>query len=83
MVLDLHSATFAKGDADQQLKVISEMVNKTRGDYRGSFKEFRFWRQVDLEKEYGAWLLVFYEAVAFAVIHSKIPIEAVLAKKSR
>jgi hypothetical protein len=80
MVLDFHSATLAKGGADQQLKVIRDMVTKTKGDHRGNFNEFRFWRQVEPENGRGAWLLVFYEAVAFSVIHTKIPLEAVLAE---
>jgi len=73
MVLDFHTATLAKGDASQQLKVIHEMTTKSKGDRRGNLDAFRFWRQVEPEKGQGAWLLVFYEAVAFSVIHARLP----------
>lgn len=78
MVMDFHSATLARGNADQQLKVIREIATKTPADHRGAFNEFRFWRQVEPERGYGAWLLVFYEAVAFVVIHTRIPLQAAL-----
>jgi hypothetical protein len=80
MALDFHSATLAKGDANQQLKLISDMATKTKGDHRGNFNEFCFWRQVDPANEQGGWLLVFYEAVAFSVIHTSIHLETILAK---
>jgi hypothetical protein len=73
MVVDIHSATLAKGARDAQLRLISEMVTKTQGESRGNQSEFRFWRQIDERREHGAWLLVFYETVAFTVCHSKIP----------
>ena len=81
MVLDFHTATLAKGNASQQLKVIREMTSKTEGDHRGNFNEFRFWRQVEPENGRGAWLLVFYEAVAFTVIHTRIPAETILTNQ--
>jgi hypothetical protein len=76
MVVDIHSATLAKGERDAQLRVISEIVTKAQGDVRGHQNEFRFWRQVDEQREHGAWLLVFYETVAFTVCHSKVPFAA-------
>ena len=81
MVLDFHSATLAKGDAENQLKVIREIATKTPEDHRGALNEFRFWRQVEPQHGHGAWLLVFYEAVAFAVIHTAIPLEALLEQR--
>lgn len=72
MVVDIHSATLEKGQKDAQLRIISEIVRKTERDVRGNQNEFCFWRQVDMEREHGAWLLVFYETVAFTVCHSKI-----------
>jgi hypothetical protein len=76
LVCDIHSATLAKGERDAQLGLISKMVMGTKGDGRGKKQEFLFWRQVDEQNEYGAWLLVFYETVAFTVSHSKIPFKA-------
>lgn len=81
MVVDIHSATLAKGQREAQLRIISEIVTKTKGDVRGSQNEFRFWRQVDLQREHGAWLLVFYETVAFTVCHSKIPFKTLFDAK--
>jgi len=83
MVLDFHSATLAKGDAEQQLKVIREIATKTPEDHRGAFNEFRFWRQVEPAHGQGAWLFVFYEAVAFTVIHTILPLQAVLANSGQ
>lgn len=81
MVVDIHSATLAKGQRDAQLQLISEIVSKTKRDVRGSQNEFCFWRQVDFENGHGAWLLVFYEAVAFTVCHSKIPFKILFDAK--
>jgi hypothetical protein len=78
MVMDIHSATLAKGERDAQLRLIGEIMSKTDGDVRGNHHEFRFWRQVDEQREHGAWLLVLYEAVAFTVCHSKIPISSLV-----
>jgi len=82
MVLDFHTATLAKGNASQQLKVIRDMATKSLGDHRGNLNEFRFWRQVEPENGRGAWLLVFYEAVAFTVIHTRIPLETIFSNQS-
>src|SRR5579883_336932 len=81
MVVDIHSATLAKGQRDAQLQIISEIVAKTQRDVRGSQNEFCFWRQVDMEREHGAWLLVFYETVAFTVCHSRIPFKTLFDAK--
>lgn len=75
MVVDIHSATLAKGQGDAQLRIISEIVTKTSSEARGYRNEFRFWRQVDERNKRGIWLLVFYEALAFTVCHSSIPFE--------
>jgi hypothetical protein len=75
MAMDIHSATLAKGQREAQLRLIGEITSKTQGDARGTQNEFRFWRQVDEQRERGAWLLVFYEALAFTVCHSRIPFE--------
>ena len=80
MVLDFHSATLAKGNASQQLKIIREMLTKTQADHRGNFDEFRFWRQVEPENRRGVWLLVFYEAVAFTVFHMPVPVDAAVMR---
>jgi len=79
MVLDFHSATLAKGDTEQQLRIIRDIATKTPEDHRGNFNEFRFWRQVEPDEQRGAWLLVFYEAVGFTVIHTPVPIESLFA----
>jgi hypothetical protein len=81
MVFDIHSATLAKGQSDAQLRLISEMVSKTKEEVRGNQQEFRFWRQVDEQREHGAWLLVFYETVAFTVSHSRIPFKDLFEMK--
>jgi hypothetical protein len=83
MVIDIHSATLAKGQRDAQLHLIREMVAKTVGDFRGSQHEFRFWRQVDEQREHGAWLLVFYETLAFTVCHSRIPFKTLFDAKEK
>lgn len=75
MIIDIHSATLAKRQRDAQLRLIAEITSKTKGDGRGNYNEFRFWRQVDEQRERGAWLLVFYEAVAFTVCHSRVPLK--------
>jgi hypothetical protein len=81
MVVDIHSATLAKGQRDAQLRLISEMVSKTKEEVRGNQQEFRFWRQVDEQREHGAWLLIFYETVAFTVSHSRIPFKDLYERK--
>jgi len=73
-VADIHSATLAKWHRDQQMRLIEEITTKANADARGNKGEFRFWHLVDVERERGAWLLVFYEAVAFSVCHSRIPL---------
>lgn len=78
MVLDFHTATFAKGDTGRQIEVIRDMIARTCGDHRGTFNEFRFWRQVDPKLQSGSWLLMLYEAVMFSVIHTPRPIEEML-----
>jgi hypothetical protein len=80
-VLDIHSATLAKGDSERQLKVIRELATKTPEDHRGNFNEFRFWRHIEPNRRYGAWLIVFYEALAFSVIHTPIPLGKVLGRE--
>jgi hypothetical protein len=71
-VFDIHSATLNRWPSEAQLETIRKITSTTRGDARGNFNEFRFWRQVDLEPRQGVWLLVFYEAVAFVVAHQQI-----------
>jgi hypothetical protein len=68
--LDIHAATLAKGQADQQLRKVQQIMAMTQGDSRGNNGEFHFWRQVDLETGRGGWLLIFYGALAFVVLHS-------------
>jgi len=68
-VVDIHSATLAKGDASRQMLVMREMMTKTKGEARGNENEFQFWRRV--EDEIGAWLLAFYGSVFFLVWHGK------------
>jgi hypothetical protein len=82
MVIDIHSATLAKGEKERQLHLISEMVAKTKGESRGNQSEFRFWRQIDEQREHGAWLLVFYETMAFTVCHSRTPFKTIFADLS-
>ena len=81
MVVDIHSATLAKGQREAQLRIIGEIVTKTNGDVRGGQNEFRFWRQIDMQRDHGAWLLVFYETVAFTVCHSRIPFKTLFDAK--
>jgi hypothetical protein len=75
MALDIHSATLEKGNREAQLRLIKELATKTKRDSRGNKNEFQFWHQVDEQHQQGAWLLVFYEAVAFIVSHSQIPFD--------
>lgn len=83
MVSDIHSATLAKGAKETQLHIISEMTTKTKGESRGNHMEFRFWRQIEEQREHGAWLLVFYETLAFTVCHSRIPFKTIFEKPSQ
>jgi hypothetical protein len=69
-ILDFHTATLAQGNPHDQLRVMEGMKLLGIEDRRGNHNEFRFWRHVEPENEHGAWLLLFYEAVAFTVIHS-------------
>jgi hypothetical protein len=66
-VVDIHSATLLKKDRDLQLHIVHELKTKTRGDGRGNHGEFKFWRQIESKR--GVWLLVFYEAMHFVVLH--------------
>jgi phosphoribosylamine---glycine ligase len=68
-VLNIHNATLAKGHADEQLRIVSEIASKTPERVIGNFNEFRFWHYVEPNVRRGAWLLVFYESVTFFVIH--------------
>ena len=68
-VLDIHSATLLRPDAQLQLTVCREMIGKTIAEVRGCFGEFRYWRHVEAGNQVGVWLLVFYSALAFIVCH--------------
>jgi len=82
MVIDIHSATLAKGAKEAQLHLISEMTTRTKGESRGNLGEFRFWRQIDEQREHGAWLLTFYDTLAFTVCHSRIPFKTIFEDPS-
>lgn len=73
--LDIHAATLAKRQASEQLRMVQQIMTSTQGDSRGNNGEFHFWRQVDLETRMGAWLLVFYRALGFVVLHSSNGVE--------
>lgn len=68
-VIDIHSATLLKADRGIQLAIAQEFVRKIAPQARGNHKEFRFWHQIDSNR--GAWLLMFYDAVAFVVLHKQ------------
>ncbi len=54
-------------DLGNELRAI--IMKYCKEDGRGNHSEFRFWRQLELANQHGAWLLLFYNAVAFIVIH--------------
>ena len=54
------------------------IMKHCKEDGRGNYGEFRFWRQLQPATQRGAWLLLFYNAVAFIVIHEP---SALLAEK--
>lgn len=69
-VLDIHSATLLKDDCSFQLQIIREILTKTELQVRGNHDEFKFWRKIEGSR--GVWLLMFYGAVVFIVMHERL-----------
>jgi hypothetical protein len=76
-VIDIHSATLLKDDWPLQLKIVRELKTKTPQDGRGNHEEFKFWHKVEATR--GAWLLAFYDAIHFVVLHEPIGIRSPVA----
>jgi hypothetical protein len=75
---DYPTSGFQYPDLPGRIHIQTLVADKHAPPHRGAFSEFRFWRQVEPANGRGTWLLVSYEAVAFAVIHTTIPLEALL-----
>ena len=68
---DMHTATIANPQryGGGQLEIIREITSKVQPEARGSYNEFMFWHEVDLDRHLGIWFLLFYGAVGFLVCH--------------